>query len=88
MKCSPLQVPLGTVVKEDSRVIADLARDGQQFVGAQGGCGGLGNAHFKTPIDQAPPVATEGTPGEERVLELELKTIADVGLVSICWATN
>lgn len=56
---------------------------GQTFVAAQGGLGGMGNAYFKTPEDRAPNIATEGTPGEEKVVELELKTIADIGLVSI-----
>lgn len=76
------QVPLGTVVKESGRVIADMMAERQTFVAAHGGLGGLGNGHFKTALDRAPDTSTEGTPGEEKVVELELKTIADVGLVS------
>lgn len=75
------QVPLGTVIKEQGHVIADLTAMGQTFVAAQGGLGGMGNAYFKTPEDRAPNITTEGTPGEEKVVELELKTIADIGLV-------
>lgn len=75
------QVPLGTVIKEQGHVIADLTAMGETFVAAQGGLGGMGNAYFKTPEDRAPNVTTEGTPGEEKVVELELKTIADIGLV-------
>lgn len=75
------QVPLGTVVKESGRVIADMMAERQTFVAAYGGLGGLGNGHFKTALDRAPDTSTEGTPGEEKVVELELKTIADIGLV-------
>lgn len=75
-------MPLGTVVKTNGQVIADMTAERQTFVAAQGGVGGLGNAYFKTALDQAPDMYTEGTPGEEKVVELELKTIADIGLVS------
>ena len=74
-------MPLGTVVRANGQVIADLTAERQTFVAAQGGLGGLGNAYFKTALDQAPDKSTEGTPGEEKVVELELKTIADIGLV-------
>ena len=63
-------------------MIADITAEGQTFVAAKGGLGGLGNAYFKTAVDQAPHVFIEGAPGEEKVMELELKTIADIGLVS------
>lgn len=75
------EVPLGTVVKESGRVIADMMAERQTFVAAYGGLGGLGNGYFKTALDRAPDTSTEGTPGEEKVVELELKTIADIGLV-------
>lgn len=71
------------MVKEQGHVIADLTAESETFVAAQGGLGGLGNAYFKTASDRAPNVTTEGIPGEEKVVELELKTIADIGLVSI-----
>ena len=76
-------MPLGTVVKANGQVMADMTAERQTFVAAKGGLGGLGNAYFKAALDQAPNIFTEGTPGEEKVVELELKTIADVGLVSI-----
>jgi len=75
------QVPLGTVVKEGSQVIADITAEGQTFIAAKGGLGGVGNAYFKTAVDQTPNISTEGAPGEEKVVQLELKTIADIGLV-------
>ena len=75
-------MPVGTVLKEEGKIVADLVHDGQETTAASGGLGGFGNAHFTTPVNQAPAVATEGTPGEEKILELELRTIADVGLVS------
>jgi len=75
------EVPLGTVVKTNGQAIADMTAERQTFVAAQGGVGGLGNAYFKTALDQAPDMYTEGTPGEGKVVELELKTIADIGLV-------
>ncbi|MFB0517391.1 MAG: GTPase ObgE [Candidatus Neomarinimicrobiota bacterium] len=76
-------VPPGTVVKnaETHEVLADLSEPRQTFVAARGGAGGFGNAHFKTSRNQSPHEATNGEPGEERELELELKVLADVGLV-------
>ncbi len=62
-------------------LLADLAEDGAEFMAARGGEGGLGNIHFKSSINQTPRKATPGTDGEERDLRLELKLLADVGLL-------
>jgi GTP-binding protein len=74
-------VPPGTVIMTDGELLADLSQPGDEVMVARGGRGGLGNVHFVTPTNQAPTVAQKGEPGEERWLTLELKTIADVGLV-------
>lgn len=78
-----LQVPLGTVAYDaDTReLIGEIANNEEELIIAKGGKGGLGNWHFKSPTNQTPLYAQEGRPGEERVVELELKLIADVGLV-------
>jgi GTPase len=78
-----LQVPVGTLVFDDATgdTIADLAAPGQRVLVAQGGRGGRGNQHFAKPWHQAPREHDEGQPGEERHLRLELKLLADVGLV-------
>ena len=78
-----VEVPIGTVVYKDGEKIADLTRDKQTAIIAKGGDGGFGNAHFKSSTRQAPLVAEVGEPGEEFEAELELKSIADVGLVGL-----
>lgn len=78
-----LKVPCGTLVKDakDGTVLHDFTQDGEQWILCRGGRGGRGNDSFKTPTNRAPNQFTEGTPGEEQQVELELKLIADVGLV-------
>jgi GTP-binding protein len=78
-----VKVPPGTVVMdaETNEVIADLVEDGQQAVIAKGGRGGRGNTRFATPANPAPEIAENGEPGQERDVILELKLLADVGLV-------
>jgi len=76
-----VKVPMGTLVKQAGRVIADLTQDGQREIIAQGGNGGFGNAHFKSSTRQAPKIAELGEQGGTFEAELELKLLADVGLV-------
>src|SRR5205823_5490441 len=78
-----IPVPVGTAVVdvETSETIADLVHAGQQAVVARGGRGGRGNARFATSVHQTPRFGERGEPGEERSLRLDLKLLADVGLV-------
>ncbi len=78
-----VKVPMGTLVRDDATgaVMADLVEDGQQYVAAKGGRGGKGNACYVTSTNRAPTFAEKGEPGENRWLKLELKLLADVGLV-------
>lgn len=76
-----VKVPVGTIVKRNGEIIADLIRHEQEVVVARGGDGGFGNAHFKSSTRQTPRMAELGEPGDEFEAELELKLLADVGLV-------
>lgn len=76
-----VKVPVGTVVKRDGEVIADLTEHDQEVVVAHGGDGGFGNAHFKSSVRQTPRMAELGEPGDSFEADLELKLLADVGLV-------
>ena len=78
-----VEVPIGTIVKRDGQVIADLTHDGEKAVIAKGGDGGFGNAHFKSSVRQTPVIAEVGEPGDEFEAELELRLLADVGLVGL-----
>ena len=78
-----VSVPIGTIALDADRVrrLTDLVEDGQQFVAARGGRGGRGNASFSSATNRAPTQREEGQPGEQKELRLELKLLADVGLL-------
>ncbi|HCJ67621.1 MAG TPA: GTPase ObgE [Elusimicrobia bacterium] len=76
-----LYVPPGTVVFRNGKILTDLITPGEEIIVAQGGCGGRGNTAFKSSKNRAPRIAEKGEPGEEAVIDLELKLIADVGIV-------
>ena len=80
-----IRVPLGTAVKEmeSENVVADLVEDKEQFIALKGGKGGRGNAHFKTATRQTPRYAQSGIEGQVNTYALELKVLADVGLVGL-----
>jgi GTP-binding protein len=80
-----IKVPAGSLIKdaETGEIIADLIDEGQKIVVAKGGWGGNGNTHFTSSTNRAPRIAGKGKPGEERWLRIELKILADVGLVGL-----
>jgi len=80
-----IHVPMGTLIKnyENGEVLFDLTEDAQAYIAAKGGRGGLGNTHFKGPARQTPRYAQPGEPGEDMTLTLELKLLADVGLIGL-----
>ncbi|NLG33139.1 MAG: GTPase ObgE, partial [Syntrophomonadaceae bacterium] len=80
-----IKVPVGTVIKDDANdeIIADLTNPGEEVIVAQGGRGGRGNARFTSSIKQAPDFSERGEPGEEKWVKLELKLLADVGLIGM-----
>jgi GTP-binding protein len=80
-----LRVPVGTVVYDQNtdEMLADLPQDGMQVLLAKGGKGGLGNIHFKSSVNRAPRKCTQGEPGEEFELRMELRVLADVGLLGL-----
>ncbi|MCP1660518.1 GTPase ObgE [Neisseria perflava] len=80
-----LRMPVGTLIRDldTDEIVADLTHHGQRVVLARGGKGGLGNIHFKSSVNRAPKQATPGEEGEARSLQLELKVLADVGLLGM-----
>lgn len=80
-----IEVPVGTVIKDPftGELICDLSEEGQVFIGARGGRGGKGNARFSGPNNRVPRFAEHGEPGEEREFDLDLKLIADIGIVGL-----
>jgi GTP-binding protein len=80
-----LRVPVGTVIREveTKAIIADLARNGERVLLAKGGKGGIGNIHFKSSVNRAPRQFTHGEEGERSMLEMELRVLADVGLLGM-----
>ena len=78
-----VKVPVGTIVRRDGKIVADITEPGQEVIVAKGGEGGSGNAHFKSSTRQAPRIAEKGEQGEAFEAELELKLLADVGLIGL-----
>ena len=80
-----MAVPIGSIIKdsETGEILADLRNEGDQYIAARGGTGGLGNPHFASGTNRTPRVATKGDEGEEKWLNIELKLIADIGLVGL-----
>jgi GTP-binding protein len=79
-----VDVPRGTIVRDsENRILTDLTEGGSAWMAAQGGAGGLGNSRFASASNRAPRQHTNGKPGEKRILNLELKLMADVGLVGL-----
>ncbi len=80
-----LKVPVGTLIIDDhtDEVLADLDQSDSQFIAAKGGRGGIGNLQFKRPWNRSPREATEGRPGGQRTLRLELKLLADIGIIGL-----
>jgi GTP-binding protein len=80
-----LRMPVGTLIRDagSGDLVADLAKDGERALLARGGQGGLGNLHFRSSTNRAPRQFTRGEPGESRVLTLELRVLADVGLLGL-----
>ncbi len=84
-KTCVMEVPAGSMIRdaETGEILVDLVSENQEFIIAQGGSGGLGNAHFASGANRTPRYATKGKEGEERWLKIELKLMADVGLVGL-----
>ncbi|MDR0614670.1 MAG: GTPase ObgE [Lactobacillales bacterium] len=84
-KDSYIKVPPGTIVRDldTDKILGDLTENGQTLIVAKGGCGGRGNIRFATAKNPAPKLAENGEPGEEKTIELELKILADVGLIGL-----
>ncbi|XP_059490481.1 GTPase Obg [Neocloeon triangulifer] len=76
-----LKVPIGTIIKEEGKEIMDLAEDGVKFVAARGGAGGKGNKFFATDTNQTPEIAELGMEGDYKVLSLEIRSMAHIGLI-------
>jgi len=80
-----LAVPVGSIIKESEtdQILTDLSEDGDEFIVAKGGAGGFGNPHFSSGSNRTPRMATKGKSGDEKWLKIELKLIADIGLVGL-----